>query len=199
MVSIFPAPSLSHVIPFRPMDVHQQWIAAIAERRDRQAFASLFQYFAPRLRSYLLRGGADTTSAEEIVQDVMLTVWRRADRYASARAAVSTWIFTIARNRRIDRLRQANRPEPQTGDPHFTPTAPAAPDETTIAEQRRQRLRDALGLLPEEQAQIVELMYFGGLSQREIAERVDLPLGTVKSRVRLAMRRLRQALSEAKT
>ncbi|MEL6341641.1 MAG: sigma-70 family RNA polymerase sigma factor [Myxococcota bacterium] len=178
------------------MDIHKQWLAAIARTRDKAAFASLFQYFAPRLRAYLLRGGADAIVVEELVQDVMLIVWRGAAEYDPRRAAVSTWIFTIARNRRIDRLRRARRPEPEVGDPHFTPSAPDAPDEHTAETRRAERLRLALQQLPEEQATILHQMYFDGRSQREIAASLNIPLGTVKSRVRLAMSRLRETLAE---
>lgn len=169
---------------------------AIARSRDREAFAALFTAYAPRLRAYLRRGGLDPSAAEEILQEVMLVIWDRADRYQPAQAAVSTWIFTIARNRRIDRLRRAARPEPEADDPHFRPSAPAAPDTAAAAHRRAVRLQAALDSLPPEQTEILHLMYFEGCPQSLIAERLGLPAGTVKSRVRLAMRRLREQLAE---
>ena len=95
------------VLALLSMSEHAQWVEAIALRKDKQAFAMLFAHFAPRVKGFLLSGGASPAQVDEIVQEVMLTVWRRAESYRPERAAVSTWIFTIARNRRIDRIRRA--------------------------------------------------------------------------------------------
>ena len=184
------------VIPFSSMMKQADWIRAIAERKDRTAFSALFSCYAPRLRAYLRRSSLDDTIVEELIQDVMLTVWRQAASYKPERAAVSTWIFTIARNRRIDRLRKAARPEPEPDTPGVLPTAAASPDDAAAAARRAERLRAALETLPDEQAAILHRMYFDGASQREIAQEMDVPVGTIKSRVRLAMKRLREALAE---
>ena len=184
------------MIPFLSMNQQASWIQAIATSQDRAAFAELFQFYAPRLRAYLSRGGLSDGSIEEVVQDVMLTVWRRAEQYRPERAAVSTWIFTIARNRRIDRLRRTMRPEPEPDIPGVAPASVPAPDDSAAASARAEKLRAAMATLPEEQAGILRRMYFDGSSQRTIARELDLPVGTVKSRVRLAMKHLRTVLDE---
>lgn len=184
----------SCVIPCTTMTKQADWILAIAEQNDRTAFAALFAFYAPRLRAFLRRSRLDDTIIEELIQDVMLTVWRRAASYNPDRAAVSTWIFTIARNRRIDRLRKAARPEPEPDTPGVRPSPTTSPDDAAAAARRAERLRSALQTLPEEQAVILRRMYFDGISQRDIARELDVPVGTVKSRVRLAMKRLRETL-----
>jgi len=161
---------------------------------DRSAFSALVQHFAPRVKGYLLRGGADSAQVDEVVQEVMLTVWSQCSRYDSRRAGVSTWVFTIARNRWIDRVRKARRPRCDPDDPAWVPSAPDAPDDALRAQREKQRLASAMSQLPEEQAQIIRSAYFEGKSQRAIAEDLGLPVGTVKSRVRLALGRLREAL-----
>jgi len=168
---------------------------AIAERADRDAFAELFGHFAPRIKSYMLRLGADDASAEELAQEAMLTVWRRAASYDPAKAAVSTWVFTVARNKRIDGLRRAKRPDIDANDPTLYPE-PERPDAAAFRSAEAAEVRAALEDLPPEQAEVIRLAYDAGLTQAEIAERLSAPLGTVKSRMRLALRRLKGALEE---
>ena len=169
---------------------------AVAGRQDRAAFAKLFDHFAPRVLSYMRRLGAETAAAEDLVQDVMLTVWRRAGQFDPAKAGVSTWIFTIARNRRIDIIRRERRPEPDPNDPALVPDGDPAADVAVEQEQHAVRLRAALTELPADQAQILQLAYFEDLSHSVIAEKLGLPLGTVKSRVRLAVSKLKSTLAE---
>lgn len=170
-------------------------LRAVAEKRDRAAFIALFNYFAPRLKTYLMKQGASPQNAEELVQETMLTVWRRAKSYDPDKAAASTWIFTIARNRRIDALRKRARPEPDMNDPALVPeSGPDASQQIAAAEQA-EMLKDALDTLPEEQAEVLRLSYFEDLSQSRIAEKTGLPLGTVKSRMRLALKALRSQLN----
>lgn len=171
-------------------------VAAVARDRDRSAFGELFSHFAPRLKSYLMRLGTDGASAEEVVQDVMLTVWRRADAFNPTQAAASTWIFTIARNRRIDRIRQERHPELDPDDPALVPEPAAAADDTIAATQATGRLRAALGTLPDEQAELLRLAYFEDKPHSLISSERGIPLGTVKSRLRLALERLRKALKD---
>ena len=171
-------------------------MSAIADRQDRAAFAALFDHFAPRVLSYMRRLGAESAAAEDLVQDVMLTVWRRAGQFDPAKAGVSTWIFTIARNRRIDIIRRERRPEPDPNDPALVPNSDPAADVAVEQEQHAVRLRTAMTELPAEQAQILQLGYFEDLSHSAIAEKLGLPLGTVKSRVRLAMNKLKSTLAE---
>jgi len=170
-------------------------IEAIAARGDRGAFAALFGHFAPRVKSYMLRLGADPRLADELAQETLLAVWRKAAAFDPAKAAPSTWIFTIARNLRIDAARRARRVEP-ADDPSDAADAEPAPDEALVAAQSETRVRQALASLPLEQAEVVRLSFFSDKPHSEIAAELRLPLGTVKSRLRLAMRRLRDLLGD---
>ncbi len=172
----------------------EELMTAVAERHDRQAFVQLFETFAPRVKAYLMRQGADQATAEDLVQDVMLTVWRRAALFDRSKAAVSTWVFTIARNRRIDTLRRARRPEIDPEDPALVREADDPADRVVEAAQRSESLHAAVAALPEEQAKLLRLAYFEDKSHSAIAAELALPLGTVKSRLRLAMGKLRSAL-----
>ena len=169
-------------------------MAAVAERRDRKAFAQLFALFGPRVKAYLIRQGADPATAEDLAQDVMLTVWHRAAQFDRSKAGVSTWVFTIARNRRIDTLRRARRPEFDPQDPALVREPDDPADRVVEAAQTNKRLHAAVATLPEEQEKLLRLAYFEDKSHSVIAEELALPLGTVKSRLRLAMARLRAAL-----
>ncbi len=170
------------------------WLEAVAQDRSRAAFSQLFSYFAPRLKGYLLKLGADGATAEEVVQDVMLTVWRKAHLFDRRQASPSTWLFTVARNRWIDMLRKDRNQNLDPHDPYFAPGSELAPDESLLAGQEEERVHEAMKTLPPEQAELVQLAFFTGQSHREIADGTGIPLGTVKSRLRLAFTRLRQAL-----
>ncbi|KAA5804011.1 sigma-70 family RNA polymerase sigma factor [Alkalicaulis satelles] len=165
-----------------------------AAARDRDAFAALFNFYAPRVKAYLLRLNAGDTLAEELTQEVMLTVWRKAGQFDRTQASASTWIFRIARNRRIDAARRAARPALDETDPALQPEPCAPPDEMAHAAARDARVRKALEDLPGEQVELLRLAFFDGLSHRDIAERLGAPLGTVKSRLRLAFDKLRRVL-----
>jgi RNA polymerase sigma-70 factor (ECF subfamily) len=169
-------------------------LAAIASRQDRDAFAELFAFYAPRVKSYLLRLGALDAQAEEIAQDVMVSVWRKAGQYDSTQASPSTWIFRIARNRRIDVLRRTQRPPLDGEDPSLQPPPEMAPDEAVSAAQTEQAVRAVLPSLPEEQLALIRAAFYEGLSHAEIAAQTGLPLGTVKSRIRLALEKLKARL-----
>jgi RNA polymerase sigma factor (sigma-70 family) len=171
-------------------------IENIASQKDREAFAELFAHFAPRVKGYLMRLGASNGQAEEVTQDAMLTVWRKAHLFDRKKAAASTWIFTIARNRRIDILRQQKYPELDANDPALVPDTSAQADDEVIAEQRGELVRAALDKLPEEQRELVRLAFYNGWSHGQLADETNLPLGTVKSRLRLAFGRLRQELGD---
>jgi RNA polymerase sigma-70 factor (ECF subfamily) len=170
-------------------------IGAIAATADRAAFVALFEHFAPRVKSYMLRLGAEPQLAEELAQETLLAVWRKAAAFDRAKAAPSTWIFTIARNLRIDAARRSHRGDP-VDDPSDAPDAEPAPDAALCAVQSEGRVREALGALPPEQALVVRLSFFSDKPHSEIAEELKLPLGTVKSRLRLAMARLRDLLGD---
>lgn len=164
----------------------------VRDHQDRAAFAALFRHFAPRVKSFLMKSGADATLAEECAQDVMASLWQKAHLFDPTRASVATWVFTIARNRRIDALRKARRPEPEDLD--WGPTA--EPDQAEVFEARQEttRLGAALAQLPEKQRDLIERAYFGDLSHGELAAETGLPLGTIKSRIRLALEKLRQQM-----
>ena len=170
-------------------------MAAIASRQDRDAFAEMFAYYAPRVKAYMLRLGAGATLAEELAQEVMITVWRKAALFDRAQASVSTWIFRIARNRRIDAARRAKHADFDREDPAFHPDGPEAPDDAVSAGQVETHVREALSTLPDEQVDLLRQAFYDGLSHREIAERTGIPLGTVKSRIRLAFGKLRAVLT----
>jgi len=170
-------------------------IVRIAQRGDRDAFACLFNHFAPRVKSYLMRLGAAPEAAEELAQETLLTVWRRAAAFDPGRAAASTWIFTIARNLRIDLSRRDGRVPASDAWPESN-DSPARPDEALSALEDKSRIGIAVASLPKEQAQVISLAFFADKAHSEIAGELGLPLGTVKSRLRLAMARLRGALAE---
>ncbi|WP_132951021.1 sigma-70 family RNA polymerase sigma factor [Rhodovulum bhavnagarense] len=167
-------------------------VEAVGARKDQRAFSQLFDHFAPRVKAFLMKSGADAPLAEEVAQDVMATLWHKAHLFDPERASVATWIFTIARNRRIDALRKSRRPEPEelTWGPEHEPDQA----ETIALQQESEQLGKALATLPEAQRLLIERAYFGELSHSEIAAETGLPLGTIKSRLRLALERLRQEM-----
>lgn len=177
-------------------EAETDWAALLLQVRDsadRAAFAELFRHFAPRVKAFLRKSGASDALAEECAQEVMATLWQKAHLFDPERASVATWVFTIARNRRIDALRKSRRPEPED-----LPWGPEAePDQAEVMEMRQEsrRLGLALAELPEKQRTLIERAYFGDLSHTEIAAETGLPLGTIKSRIRLALERLRHEMT----
>jgi RNA polymerase sigma-70 factor, ECF subfamily len=172
-------------------------LVAVGVRRDSEAFTALFDHFGPRVRAQMLRGGDTAAAAEDLAQDVMETIWHKAHLYDPNQSAAVTWIFQIARNRRVD-IRRRSREYCCVVDDFFDIPDPAeANDERLDAAQRRKHVRAALGALPREQVAIVHLAFFEGLSHSAIARKLNMPLGTVKSRLRLACTRLRRLLADA--
>lgn len=173
------------------------WMQAVAQGADRPAFAALFRHFAPRIKGFLVRAGADEALAEELAQETMVVLWRRAPEFDARRAQLSTWLYTIARNLRIDHhRRQAGAagaaedwdPEQQPADAHL------GPDELLLAAQRERGVQRALAELPAEQARVLRLSFFDEHPHGRIAQELGIPLGTVKSRIRLAVAQLRRIL-----
>ena len=171
-------------------------LIAVATSRDRNAYNALFEHFAPRVKSFLLGKGGSPEVAEEAVQEAMLNVWRRAGTFDPAKASASTWIFTIARNARIDLQRKTIRPAIDPDDPALVPDPPVAALEIVSARQDAKRIREQIAVLPAEQQEVLRLAFFEDLAHAEVAKRLDIPLGTVKSRIRLAVGRIRSQIGE---
>ncbi|MEQ8400904.1 MAG: sigma-70 family RNA polymerase sigma factor [Roseitalea porphyridii] len=170
--------------------------ARVANDRDRLAFTELFDFFAPRIKAYLRRLGLGDEAAEDIAQEVMIVLWHKAHLFDPAKSSLSTWLFRVARNRRIDAVRRDKSGLLDPDDPMLQPAEPVLPDATMDDEQRDERVREAMADLPEEQVGLVRMAFFLGYSHSRIAEETGLPLGTVKSRIRLAFGRLRRALEQ---
>jgi RNA polymerase sigma-70 factor (ECF subfamily) len=181
-----------------PLSAHRGIMAdllrRIAERADPAAFRELYEAYGPRVKAYMMRQGADAGTAEDLAQETLLTVWRKAALYAGDKGSTTTWVFAIARNLRIDRLRREvpwqELPEGRLTEASSEPL----PDEAMAEKERQERVQAALAELPLEQKDVVTLAYLEGLSHSEIAERLGLPLGTVKSRMRIAYQKIRQGL-----
>ncbi len=167
-------------------------VERIRDQKDQAAFAELFNHFAPRVKSFLMKSGADEGLAEECSQEVMVTLWRKAHLFDPTRASVATWIFTIARNKKIDALRRQSRPEPESL-PWQEDQEPDAAEALEL-QQESTRLAKVIEELPDKQRDIVKRAFYGDLSHQEIAMETGLPLGTIKSRIRLALERMRHSL-----
>ncbi|MEO1536890.1 MAG: sigma-70 family RNA polymerase sigma factor [Pseudomonadota bacterium] len=178
-----------------PSPENEEFVALVVrvrEEKDRAAFAALFRHFAPRVKAFLMKSGANEGLAEECTQEVMATLWTKAHMFDPSRASVSTWVFTIARNRKIDALRRIKRPEPE--DLPWGPEAEPDQADVMALRQESEKLAVAIAELPEKQRDLIHRAYFGDLSHAQIAEETGLPLGTIKSRIRLALERLRHAM-----
>jgi RNA polymerase sigma factor (sigma-70 family) len=171
-------------------------LLAVGRTRDLLAFRAVFEYFAPRLKGYLLRQGADVGVAEDVVQETMVNVWRRAEQFQPEKGSASTWIFTIARNMRIDLIRKSRRPEVDVGDPALVADPRPLADDLTSLIKDGDRLRSTMAGLPAEQQVILRMAFFEDKSHSQVAQELRLPLGTVKSRIRLAVRRIRSEFGE---
>ncbi len=173
-------------------------LQAIGRDRDENAFADFYNYYAGRVKSFLMGKGMTEEISDELMQEIMLIVWRRAESYDPSKAAASTWLFTIARNRRIDYLRGNSRIEVELEDEMLDVENDESETQAGYvdAEQAAERLHRALEKLPQEQRQVMHLSYFRGQSHGDIAEWLDLPIGTVKSRIRLAMQAVRSSLKD---
>jgi RNA polymerase sigma-70 factor (ECF subfamily) len=199
----FPGPVLMEI----PKQDMAELVARVSDQRDRQAFIKLYQHFAPRVKSFLMGKGLSEQPAEDVLQEAMLAVWQKAGSYKPDKAAVSTWIFTIARNKYIDLLRRDERRKESSIDSFGTSSegpefqlvddAPIA-DEQVMQEQRNEVVRAALSRLPHDQQGVIAMSFIQGLAHGEIANILGLPLGTVKSRIRLGFKRMREEIGEFK-
>jgi RNA polymerase sigma-70 factor (ECF subfamily) len=172
-------------------------LTAVGADRDGKAFTALFGHFGPRVHAQMVRLGLAPFAAADVTQDVMETIWRKAHLFDRRKAAAATWVFHIARNRRIDVRRRSREWNFAVEDFFDIPDPAGGSDEYLDATQREERVHAALDALPHEQFTLVRLAFFEGLSHSTISERMHLPLGTVKSRLRLAFSRLRRFLREA--
>ncbi|HBK92773.1 MAG TPA: RNA polymerase subunit sigma [Parvularcula sp.] len=169
----------------------------VATTADREAFNALFAFFAPRIKGYLMRIGTSADLAEDLAQEALLKVWRKAKLFDPAKASAATWIFTIARNLRIDAARRAAKPVLDAEDPAFTPESEPRADEVMERQSRDEKIRAAFKALPAAQYEVVRLHFIEDAPHSEIAERLNLPLGTVKSRLRLAFEKIRKDLGDS--
>jgi RNA polymerase sigma-70 factor (ECF subfamily) len=163
---------------------------------DRAAFSELYGHYGPRLKAYMRKLGADSVASEDLVQEAMAAVWNKARLFDPAKASANTWIFTIARNRRIDLVRRERRPELDAEDPSLKSEEPRSPEQAVIARRDVAAVRAALAELPADQAEVIRLSFFEDRAHGAIAAQLGVPLGTVKGRLRLALRRFRKALGE---
>lgn len=168
-----------------------QLLQSVGRHKDREAFIILFEHFAPRIKSFLMKGGADPETADDLAQETMLTIWNKAETYNPKQAAPSTWIFTIARNKRIDALRKIKYDDPGALDETLIADDAAGPAQNFSEVEQMKIIAKALKSLPADQADLVRKSFFEDKSHGQIAEETGIPLGTVKSRIRLALERLR--------
>lgn len=180
--------------PAKSLDIWTKCLIEFSESQDAQSFATLFSHFAPRVKAFLMKSGASPSLAEETTQEALATVWQKAQMFDPARASAATWIFTIVRNKQIDAIRKQRRPEPE--DLPWGSEAPPSSEEILVVSDEQAVLRRCLAELPDNQRQMIENAYFGDLSHHEIAEMTGLPLGTIKSRIRLGLERLRYELKK---
>jgi RNA polymerase sigma-70 factor, ECF subfamily len=168
----------------------------VAEQVDLAAFRELYQTYGPRVKAYMMRLGADAGTAEDLAHETLFTVWRRAALYTAEKGSAASWIFAIARNLRIDRLRREVPWQQLPQELLEEASSDALPDAALAEKERQARVHTALSSLPPEQHEVVALSYLEGLSHGEIAQRLGLPLGTVKSRIRIAYQKIRAALED---
>jgi len=183
---------VDNVIAMHRQQMSENWserLASFAETRDKAIYIQLFRHFAPKIKAYIIRLGLVESTAEELTQETMLSVWRKASMYDRSKAAASTWIFTLARNQSIDWMRKQKYPEYSLEDAHFeSEMKEEGQGEQAVTASKMSRSIDKL---PENQAQVIYMSFFEGRSHSEIAERLGLPLGSVKSRIRLASEKLK--------
>ena len=175
-------------------------IERVGQNQDKEAFSALFAHFSPFLKAFLIKsGGVTPESAEELVQETMIKVWRKAPTFSASQASASTWIYTIARNTRIDWLRKQNRQNPDelNADDLYDEREDPTPYSSLVQIRNKKHIDEQLGKLPDEQAEVLKMMYFQGKSGQQVADSLGLPLGTVKSRIRLALNKMKLGLMPA--
>lgn len=172
-------------------------ITRVASKQDRGAFAELFQHYAPRVKAMMMRRGASSDRAEDLAQETLLRLWRKAGQFDPRRASASAWVFAIARNVSVDLARRDGRAaawlleqdEPDEQDPD-------QPEQHLIVAEREEIVRSTIATLPDDQLRVIRMSFFDGLAHAEISEVLGIPLGTVKSRIRLGLQRMRDGLGD---
>ncbi|WP_299343689.1 sigma-70 family RNA polymerase sigma factor [uncultured Maritalea sp.] len=173
---------------------HRHLIAMVGSKQDRAAFQALFEHFAPRIKAMMLKGGVNMMQAEDLMQDVMMTVWRKSSQFSPDRGTVGAWIFTIARNARIDLFRKASsRPYVDVYEMEIADDGQSS-DDAMLQVEREECVSAAMKELPQDQRDVIQLAFIADMSQSEIAKKLSLPIGTVKSRMRLAYGKLKGKL-----
>ena len=166
-------------------------IELIGKSQDKLAFNNIFRHFAPRLKSFLVKAGSTETQAEEVIQEVMIAVWTKSSTYDSSKSSVSTWIYTIARNKRIDKIRKEKRHYLSESDEGLEIPVDSTQEKEIFSAQVSNSLKKYMSNLPEEQSKLLKLSYFYNKTHADISEELKIPLGTVKSRIRLALTKMR--------
>lgn len=188
--------SESRVVATPATDYNEQ-IKRVAENRDRVAFEKIFSHFAPKIKAILMKQGSNPEQAEDLMQETLLTVWNKAEQFAQTRGSLNAWIFTIARNKRIDRFRKQGTNH--YVDIHEYEIEDDIPDieDQILSSERDQIVAEATNCLPEDQKLIITMSFVQDLTQTQIAEKLGIPLGTVKSRMRLAYQKVKIKLENA--
>lgn len=169
-------------------------LSTLVKTSDRQDFIALFNYYAPKIKAYMARAGFTQEEADELAQETMLSIWRAHTKYDTSQASANTWVFTIARNKRIDALRKKIKPAPDSYELEMMMSQPENPEETSNRNEVATHITAILKKLPPEQSKLITLSYYQNMTHAEIAEQENLPLGTVKSRLRLALGKLKDAI-----
>lgn len=186
-----PGENVENVVPIQSDSMaSREWSQLLADfsvSRDRSAYVRLFQHFAPKIKAYIMRLGLVESTADELMQETMLAVWNKAHLYNRSKAAASTWIFTLARNQSIDWMRRQKYPEYELEEWHLGEDDSDAGEQSVLSD----RMEQAIKTLPEAQAQVIYMSFFEGRSHQEISDRIGIPLGSVKSRIRLASEKLK--------
>ena len=166
-------------------------VELIGKNQDKIAFNNIFRYFAPRLKSFLIKAGSTDSQAEEVIQEVMIAVWTKSSTYDSSKSSVSTWIYTIARNKRIDKIRKEKRHYLSESDEGLEIPVDSTQEKEIFSAQVSNSLKKYMSNLPEEQSKLLQLSYFYNKTHADISAELKIPLGTVKSRIRLALTKMR--------
>ena len=178
-------------------DENSVLLGAVGDQRCEKSFGKIYEYYAPRVASFLRQKGVEERISQELTQETMTRVWTKASYFDARKANASTWIFTIARNLFIDRVRKTKRSEVDMNDPLLVGGQSPAPDTLLDINERNQMLTSAIDDLPDDQAEVLRLVYLNGMKQQAVADRLSIPLNTVKSRLRIALEKLRRLMEHA--